>query len=147
MKQEIWGNELLELGRMLERGNGNATKSSEGLGRAKNQFSTFVRDLAGGVRSKGLRASAVKRLSSSKSRLPEDCCAVLDLSPGSTFAEAIIAGRALRVLAQAGEDLIKRRGDYFIRGRREGRVFRVYLFRLGREMGLLRTSKGAGRAA
>lgn len=132
----ILDSELFEFGRMLERKKDDAVELPQDLSKAKNEFLSRVRDLALGIPGRAMKASSVALLSRSRGRLPEDCVAVLDLEPGSTFAEAIVAGRALRMLVRDGADLVKRRGDYFIRNRREGRVFRVNLFRLGRELGL-----------
>jgi hypothetical protein len=60
----------------------------------KSEFLSFVRDeLACGVRGKGLSADKRKLLATrndrKKDRLPVDVCAVLDLEPGTTFADAV----------------------------------------------------------
>jgi len=136
MKTDNFESELLQLGRMLESSNGNAATSEMDLDSVRDEFCSRIRDLSLGIRGKGMRPGSVELLTRSTSRLPADCRAILDLEPGSTFADAILAARALHVLVQCGDDLIKQRGDYFIRNRREGRVSRVDLFRLGRELGL-----------
>jgi hypothetical protein len=59
----------------------------------------------------------------------------------------LLVWRTKHVLAEVGDSLIKRRGFYCIRSRRGSRVYRVSLFRLAQELGLLRIAKGAGRTA